>query len=77
MDVIFGLAAILSALAAGEAAAGYFGLPVPGSVIGMVLLTVLLRMRLVPLARVEKTADFLTGHLSFFFVPAEIGRAHV
>jgi holin-like protein len=64
---------LLTFLVAGEAVAYYTGLPVPGSVIGMVLLAVGLGIGLVPLAGVERVADWLLEHLGLFFVPPGVG----
>ncbi len=66
---------------AGEAAARYLGLPIPGPVIGMVLLFVGLHLRRVRRPDslgvteipVGIVAAFLLGHLSLLFVPAGVG----
>ena len=48
-------------------------LPVPGPVVGMVLLFLFLVIRgRIPLA-LEQTSDALLGHLSLLFVPAGVG----
>ena len=57
----------------GEFASQVFSLPVPGPVVGMLLLflTLLLRM---PLARqLHGTAQDILQHLSLLFVPAGVG----
>ncbi|CAM4083015.1 CidA/LrgA family protein [Kerstersia similis] len=48
-------------------------LPIPGPVLGMVLLFCLLRARPLLLARMEATANALLQHLSVLFVPAGVG----
>jgi holin-like protein len=48
-------------------------LPIPGSVVGMVLLTVTLRLGLVPLSAVRPTAELLVRHMAFLFVPPGVG----
>jgi holin-like protein len=70
---IFGMAVILVFLVAGEGVAALLGLPVPGSVIGMLLLSLALGVKIIPLEGIRDTADFLTGNLSFFFVPVGVG----
>lgn len=50
-----------------------FHLPVPGNVIGMVLLFVLLITGVVKLSWVENASSFLIKHLAFFFIPIAVG----
>lgn len=49
------------------------GLPVPSSIIGMLLLAAALKFRVVRLMWVDKVSDFLVKNLGFFFVPAGVG----
>lgn len=58
---------------AGEAIAMYFGLPVPGPVIGMALLFVALAWRGGPSLPMRESAQNLLQHLSLLFVPAGVG----
>jgi holin-like protein len=44
--------------------------PIPGSLLGLVLLWVLLNRKMLPAAWVEHGADDLLNHLMLFFVPA-------
>lgn len=48
-------------------------LPIPGNVLGVVLLFTLLALGVVKLQHVELAADFLLKHLVFFFVPIAVG----
>jgi len=58
---------------AGETLARFLALPLPGPVIGLMLLLAALLLR-VPLPReTEGTADGLLQHLSLLFVPAGVG----
>ncbi|MGX8852512.1 CidA/LrgA family protein [Amedibacillus sp. YH-ame10] len=61
----------------GEFCAKVFGLVIPGSLIGMVLLVVLLRFRVVKLEYINSVSDFLLGHLPFFFIPAGVALISV
>jgi len=72
--VIPAITALLACQLAGEVAARALGLPVPGPVIGMVLLFGLLlaRGKDAP-APLGATADGLLGHLGLLFVPAGVG----
>ncbi|MBZ4653293.1 MAG: putative effector of murein hydrolase LrgA [Peptococcaceae bacterium] len=48
-------------------------IPVPGNVIGMMLLFLLLEKGILPVAFVKKGADFLLKHLTFLFIPVVVG----
>lgn len=49
------------------------GLPVPGNVLGVVLLFFLLLSGVIKLRHVERAADFFVRHLVFFFIPMVVG----
>ncbi|KZR57982.1 CidA/LrgA family protein [Pseudobacillus badius] len=51
----------------------FFHLPVPGNVVGMIILFLLLSLNIVKVGWVEKGAQFLNKHLAFFFVPIAVG----
>ena len=57
---------------AGEFISKGLHLPLPGSLVGMILLFVALSLRILRLEHIEETADFLLGHLPFFFIPAGV-----
>ncbi|MFV2049571.1 MULTISPECIES: CidA/LrgA family protein [Bacillaceae] len=57
---------------------GYFivswtKLPLPGNVMGMLILIILLGTGIFPLSLIEKAATFLIKHLAFFFIPIAVG----
>lgn len=58
---------------AGELMARWLGLPVPGPVIGMVLLFIGLSLRGEPPTALADLAHGLLRHLSLLFVPAGVG----
>ncbi len=72
MDALCGLALLLLCQSAGEALSHGLGLPVPGPVVGLLLMFGLLFQ---PAARraVGACADFLLAHLSLLFVPVGVG----
>jgi holin-like protein len=47
-------------------------LPVPGNVIGMILLFGLLQTKVIKVEWIELTSGFLVKHLAFFFIPISI-----
>ena len=48
------------------------GLPIPGNVVGIVLLYSLLNLGVIRLEFVQDAADFLLRHLVFFFIPVAV-----
>jgi len=48
------------------------GVVVPGALLGLGLLTTLLLWRKIKLSDVEEVGLFLTGNMSFFFLPAAV-----
>ena len=60
-------------LAIGEYLVNLTGIPIPSSIIGMVLLCASLKLGIVKLGWVERLSGFLVHNLGFFFVPAGIG----
>jgi holin-like protein len=53
--------------------AGALRLPIPGSIIGCLLLFVLLQLRLVRVSWLERGANFLLAQMLLFFVPSAVG----
>lgn len=68
-----GFAILLGCQLAGEAFVRAFGLPVPGPVVGMVLLAMLMLARMPLPAEVGDVSGGLLKHLSLLFVPAGVG----
>jgi holin-like protein len=68
-----GWAVLLVFQLAGEVISRLFGLPVPGPVIGMVLLLVALELRLPVDEGLRAVSSGLLAHLSLLFVPAGVG----
>jgi len=72
--VIIGLLWLLACELAGEVIVRLVNAPIPGPVVGMMLLFVLLRLRRTsPTAGVVRVGEYLLGHLQLFFVPAGVG----
>ncbi len=68
------ISALLACQLAGELAARALSLPIPGPVIGMVLLLAVLLMRGKPAPEeLGRTADALLNNLGLLFVPAGVG----
>jgi holin-like protein len=71
--VLEALTLILLCQLAGEVCVLFTGLPVPGPVLGMLLLLAWLFVRGGVPESVARTADTLLSHLSLLFVPAGVG----
>lgn len=67
--IIRQLAIIFGCLALGELIVFLTGIPVPSSIIGMLLLTLALKFKILRLEWVQGISDFLVGTMGFFFVP--------
>ncbi|MFJ7636855.1 CidA/LrgA family protein [Peribacillus sp. NPDC097264] len=50
----------------------FFSLPIPGSVIGMLILFILLQTKILKVEWVDITSTFLVKHLAFFFIPISV-----
>lgn len=50
-----------------------YSLPIPATILGMMILLLLLMARIVKLERVEKASNVLLDHLTLFFVPPVVG----
>ena len=60
---------LFGCLALGELAVRLTGVKLPASIIGMLLLTLLLKLKVIKLEWVRGLTDFLIANLGFFFVP--------
>lgn len=63
------LAIIIGCLAVGELIVWLTGTAIPSSIIGMLLLTLLLKVKAIKLEWVETISNFLVKNMGFFFVP--------
>ena len=67
--MIYQLAILFGCLAIGEIIVYFTGIKIPSSIIGMLLLTLSLRLGLVKLEKIKHICDFLIENMGFFFVP--------
>jgi holin-like protein len=67
------LAIILAAYFLGELLRIGLHLPVPGTILGLLLLFAGLQTGLIKTEMIEETCEFLLAHMPFFFVPAAVG----
>ena len=58
----------------GEAISTLFHLPVPGSIIGLVLLFLALEFKIIRLRHIDTVGNFLLGNMTILFLPAAVGK---
>lgn len=73
MQFINGLTILLFYQLMGEITARYFGLLIPGPVIGMIMLFITLIIKGHAPKTLEEPASALLSHLSLLFIPAGVG----
>ena len=65
--IIFGIYLV------GELLSGLLNLPIPGNILGMLILLLLLCTKILKVKDIETVSNFLLDHLAFFFIPAGVG----
>lgn len=73
MKLIRQFSILLAVVFAGEGMNRILGVPLPGSVLGLLLLLLLLMSGWVKLSDVEEVAQFFLTHLAVLFIPAGVG----
>lgn len=73
MQYVIQFGIILAVCFLGNLLHDHLNLPIPGSVLGMVLLLIFLLTGVIKLSMIEDVSNFLLKHLSFFFIPAAVG----
>lgn len=71
--VLRGFTILTALFLLGEWLAGFLPLPIPGAVIGMVVVFVLLQVSVLPLRWVDQTSVWLLTFLGLFYVPYGVG----
>ena len=72
LTFLFGLALLVALAALGDWLVRTTGASIPGSVVGMLLLTALLESRLLRIELVRPAAELLVRHLALLYVPAGV-----
>lgn len=73
MRILLQLALILGISFTGELLHRYVGVPIPGNILGMLILLLLLCVKVVKLSHIKEVSDFFLKHIAFFFLPPSIG----
>jgi holin-like protein len=69
---VVGVAVLVALSQAGDWAVLALGAPVPGSVVGMLALTALLELKVLPVSLMRPAAELLVRHLALLYVPAGV-----
>lgn len=67
------LGIILTILWVGQFISDYFSLPIPGAVLGMIILFVLLMFKVIKISQIQYITDVLLENLPVLFIPAGVG----
>jgi holin-like protein len=51
----------------------FFNLPIPGTVLGLIILFLALSLGIVKIEMIEDICEVLISHMSFLFIPAGVG----
>lgn len=73
MKIIGQLAIILAVYLAGLLLEHIFSLPLPGSIIGLLLMLLLLHLKVIKVEKIKQVSDFFLNNMMFFFIPATVG----
>lgn len=73
MKLLRQLCIVLTICFLGEFISKSFKLPIPGSVLGMIILFICLYTNFIQVDMLEEISAFLLDHLAFFFIPASVG----
>lgn len=72
MRILLQFAIIVGICLVGEFLHKIVGIPVPGNILGMVLLFILLCLKVVKIDHIKDVSDFLLKYIAFFFLPPSI-----
>lgn len=64
---------ILATYFVGQLVQTLFNLPIPGTVIGLILLFLALQTGVIKVEMIEDVCEFLISNMSFLFIPAGVG----
>jgi holin-like protein len=64
---------ILGIYLIGELLSSSLHLPIPGNILGMIILFILLYTKIIKVDNISNVTNFLLNHLAFFFIPAGVG----
>ena len=73
MKILRQIAILLILVFIGELLNKVFKIPIPGNILGMILLLIALLTGIIKLHQIEEVSKLLLDHLTFLFIPAGVG----
>ena len=73
MEIIVQIGVFFVICLLGQLLSSVLPIPIPGSIIAMILLFLLLLFKIIKPKHIQKKSDFLLGNMAFFFIPAGVG----
>lgn len=73
MKIIRAFIIILAIAWLGEILNKGLHIPIPGSVLGMIVLLLCLLLGIIKLSQIQEVSDFLLSHLAILFIPSGVG----
>lgn len=73
MIILRELLIIFSIVIAGDLIASLLPIPIPGNILGMLLLLILLWKKILVPEKIRHVSQFLLVNMAFFFIPAGVG----
>jgi holin-like protein len=72
LSIVWQLTIISLISLSGDKLAHMLHLPIPGSVVGIILLFALLSLGIIKTSQISEVTNFLLKHLAFFFIPVTV-----
>ncbi|WP_026894916.1 CidA/LrgA family protein [Clostridiisalibacter paucivorans] len=72
MNILLQFGIIVGIWQIGELISYWTNLPIPGTVLGMIILFILLNTKIIKIEDLKISSDFLLNNLAFFFIPAGV-----
>lgn len=73
MSVFFELGIIILISFIGVVISTWGNLPIPGSVLAMMIFYIFLETKIIKESKVSRVCDFLCGNMALFFIPLNVG----
>ena len=73
MEIIMQIGIFFVICLLGQMLSSVLPIPIPGSIVAMILLFLLLFFKIIRPGHIQKKSDFLLSNMAFFFIPAGVG----
>jgi holin-like protein len=71
--IIIQIGLLIFLFSVGKLITRYLHIPIPGSIVGLIMLFLLLQFKIIKVEWIERGASWLLGELILFFIPAAVG----